>query len=320
MNRERFNWGLILLFIGGVLLLRNFGYIDFYWRSFFKMWPVIIILFGVHLLLPKKGIGAVLSVLLTILALAFLSYQGTRHPRENFRWDDFNSKGRTLSQKTETSISTDNFSKSKASYDILLDPTMQVGHLKLIGGGSEYSIEGFEGDYLLQAKFDHSSRVTYNNSHKQVDSLTTVDFKMNSTKGLNMNDGSNDVAIRINKHIRWKIDLTSGAGIADFDLKEVRVESLKFKGGASSFNVLLGDPLEDSNVEVESGVATVDIEIPRSAACRIVVRTGMTSRNFEGFEKQGDGSYITPGYHQATNKYNIVLKGGLSSFSVKKYD
>jgi hypothetical protein len=46
----------------------------------------------------------------------------------------------------------------------------------------------------------------------------------------------------------------------------------------------------------------------------------MTSRQFKGFEKQEDGSYITPGYHEASNKFNITLRGGLSSFSVKRYE
>jgi energy-converting hydrogenase Eha subunit C len=38
-------WGLVLLVIGGVLLARNLGYLDFYF-SFRIYWPVFLILIG----------------------------------------------------------------------------------------------------------------------------------------------------------------------------------------------------------------------------------------------------------------------------------
>src|SRR5690606_9625458 len=96
--------------------------------------------------------------------------------------------------------------------------------------------------------------------------------------------------------------------------------SLHFKGGAASFEAKLGMPLEETVITAESGVASVEIEIPRAAACRIVINSGLSSRDFPGFTKQNDGSYVTEGFDRASSHFTVNLKGGLSSFTVKRYD
>jgi hypothetical protein len=317
MNRERFNWGMILLFLGGILLLRNFGYIEFYWKSFFKMWPVLIILFGVNLLLPKKGIGPALSVILTLIALVFLGYQGMKHPRETFSWRYGNSEQKTIYRSESRSSQ-----NTSTLYHVDLDSSMQVAQLHINGGATEYHLEATDGKYLVDARFEHSRNSVYRNSFSQMDSLVKVHLNMsNRNKGESITwDSDNEVHILLNKSLPWSIYLTSGAVTSDFDLRELSIQKLHFKGGASSFSAVMGMPLENTQIEVDSGVADVELEIPQAAACRIVVRTGMTSRQFKGFEKQEDGSYITPGYHEASNKFNITLRGGLSSFSVKRYE
>jgi hypothetical protein len=66
-------------------------------------------------------------------------------------------------------------------------------------------------------------------------------------------------------------------------------------------------------------VANVEIEVPESSGCRIVVDSGLSSKDFIGFIKQSDGTYETSNYDTAANRINISLKGGLSSFEVSKY-
>src|SRR5690606_25969279 len=84
MNKEKLCWGLMLLFVGGVLLLNNLDIIDFYWRSVFSMWPVLLIVVGVNVLVPRKGIGNVIFILVTVAALAFLGYCGMFTPRNDW--------------------------------------------------------------------------------------------------------------------------------------------------------------------------------------------------------------------------------------------
>src|SRR5690606_24621877 len=129
----------------------------------------------------------------------------------------------------------------------------------------------------------------------------------------------NRALISLNVQPVWHVSLDMGAGAAEFDLSPFRVARLDLKGGAISFEAKLGMPQKETVVNADSGVASVEIEIPRDAACRIVAKTGLSSKEFPGFIQQPDGSYTTDGYEQAAERFLINLKGGLSSFVVKRY-
>jgi hypothetical protein len=125
--------------------------------------------------------------------------------------------------------------------------------------------------------------------------------------------------MRLNDNPIWDIKVEMGAGEADFDLTSYKIRSLRFEGGAASFQAKLGSKESKTDVFVETGVASVEIDVPKSAGCRIVVDSGLSSKDFSGFTKQSDGTYKTDNYNTALNKININLKGGLSSFEVRKY-
>jgi hypothetical protein len=129
----------------------------------------------------------------------------------------------------------------------------------------------------------------------------------------------NETNIRMNLIPVWDIRIEMGAGEAIFDLTPYKVSSLRFEGGAASFEAKIGSLEPLTNVTVETGVANIEIEVPTESGCRIVVDSGLSSKDFIGFIKQSDGTYETSNYSTATNKINISLKGGLSSFEVRKY-
>ena len=316
MNKEKFSWGLILLFVGGVLLLDNLDVIDFYWRSVFSMWPVILIIIGVNLLVPKRGIGNVISIVVTIAALAFLAFRGTFPPNDS--WWTFDNKG----WKTEKRKASDNRSREKSSgtFTHAYENAITTAHLHIKGGAVEYEISGLT-DALFHA--EATSTIGGHQLETKTDgSNADLTFSMRDTKKGNwdMQGDENKAEIRLNRHPIWHISLDMGAGAAEFDLTQYKVAALNFNGGAASFEAKLGMPLEETTITAESGVASVEIEIPRAAACKIVVKSGLSSKDFPGFTKQSDGSYTTPGYEGANNRFLVNLKGGLSSFTVKRYD
>lgn len=54
MDAKRITTGIIFLFIGIILLLSKMDIIDFNWFEVFRYWPLLIILVGVNILVPKK--------------------------------------------------------------------------------------------------------------------------------------------------------------------------------------------------------------------------------------------------------------------------
>ncbi|MGK6351866.1 LiaI-LiaF-like domain-containing protein [Parapedobacter sp. DT-150] len=324
MNKEKLSWGLILLFVGGVLLLDNLDVIDFYWRSVFSMWPVILIIIGVNLLVPKRGMGNAVSIVVTIAALAFLAYRGTFPPRDS--WWTFHSDDRRSERRERLYPDADGddharrLEKSKGTFTHEYDSNITEAHLSIKGGAVEYEIEGLT-DKLFSAEATstigaHQLETTTNGSTAEL----TFSMLNNKKDNWDIDGDENRAEISLNGNPVWRIDLEMGAGAAEFDLTKYKVASLNFKGGAAAFEARLGMPLAETTINAESGVASVEIEIPRAAACRIVTKSGLSSRDFPGFTKQGDGSYVTEGFENASNKFVVNLQGGLSSFTVKRYD
>lgn len=319
MNKEKFGWGLILLFIGGILLLDNLAIIDFYWRSVFHMWPIILIIIGVNLLVPKHGIGPLISIVVTIGALAFLAYWGTipqHRDRHVFNgWNDersFDEERRSDEERHPGA--------SKGTFTHDYDSAVTEAYLHIEGGAVAYEIAGTT-DKLFSAE----ATSTFGLHHLETtstDNVPRLTFSMkNNRKGnWDFDTDENQANIKLNPNPKWHINLSMGAGEAEFDLRQYQIASLSFEGGAASFKARMGMPLQETVITAESGVANVEIEIPEDAACRIVIDSGLSSKDFPGFTKQNDGSYITENYSEATSRFTINLKGGLSAFSVRRYN
>lgn len=134
-----------------------------------------------------------------------------------------------------------------------------------------------------------------------------------------MNDGGNDVDFKLNLQPEWTIKMNMGAGEVNFDLSPYKVRTFRFDGGAAALDIKMGSLLPITDVIVKTGVADVKINIPTGSGCRIVTKTGLSSRDFTGFTKLSNGTYETPNYANSTKKIFINLDGGLSNFEVSRY-
>lgn len=78
------NWflGLIFLAIGVVALLASFDVIDFSWRIAWRLWPLMLVFFGIVILPVKDWLKAVLLVV--ALAAGVLLYQYEAEKRSHY--------------------------------------------------------------------------------------------------------------------------------------------------------------------------------------------------------------------------------------------
>lgn len=317
MKTEKVIWGLILIFIGAVFLLSNFGVINFYWGSVWRFWPIIFILIGANMLFSRlnSSTGSILSVSLTLLALIFIGYQGTRpnNTRVGRHWFKFDHKDRDSADKNGV-----NWTTTNTFTEPFLANTKRA-ELNIKGGATSYKLEDTTANLFDAEVTQHYGNYTLEKTSR--DSVEVLNFRMRdkNTKW-NMDDmDGNEVRIQLNNKPVWDINLEVGAGETIFDLSSYKIENVRLKGGAASFNLKLPEPVTTTNVAVETGVAEVVIKVPEVSACRITVDTGLSAKDFEGFQKQADGSYQTSNYNSSAKKILINLKGGLSSFEVSRY-
>lgn len=317
MNKEKITWGVILMGAGLVLLLNNMGVINFHWSSVFRLWPVILIVVGLNMLMPRTGTGSVLTLVVTVAAVVFLIYAGSTGSRYQW-WGGNQSEYRASEWGGSRSTWSDDDGKSVMSSDY--NPLIQSAQLSIKGGAVEYDIDDPTTDHLVWAESNQAEgnqNMHFLQVRENDDSTANVSFHMREGKW-DMKSVKHEAKIKLHPFPVWSINLNMGAGSADFDLRKYKVSALEVNCGAAAVKVKLGPPVGHSQVSVESGAASIKLEVPRFAACRIVVNSALSSRNFRGFDKQADGSFATPGYAEADSKYTIRLSGGMSSFSVER--
>jgi hypothetical protein len=311
MKSERIVWGITLVFVGSILLLDNFDVIDFYWRSVWHFWPLILILSGLNLVFGKakqSPAGKILVSLLTCVVLGAVAYVGSTRSNQHTNW--FFDNDEELSATDTSQIRT--FSET-------YNPAVPHAALTIEGGATVYELKEATSQ-LFEAEVNQSYG-QYTLTKSSTDSLDKVQFKMHDgEKSWNLKkSNANKAVLRLNPNPIWSIQLDMGAGKADFDLSAYKLADLSIKGGAAAFEVKLGQPLALTMVSVETGVSEVKVSIPENAACQIEYEGGLTSKSFEGFDKKRDGLYESANYATAATKIHIKLNGGLSSFKVKRY-
>jgi len=63
--------GLVILFIGTLFLLNNFGLVPWgVWNSLWKFWPVVVILIGIKMFIGRSLLARVLLILLMLFVFA----------------------------------------------------------------------------------------------------------------------------------------------------------------------------------------------------------------------------------------------------------
>lgn len=317
MKLDRIMWGIILLFVGGVLLLENFNVIEFYWSNIWRFWPVFLIIAGLNILFnrQKSQIGSAISIGVLVVMLGFLFYRG-QQPPQNRNWIVDNFKGDIDINDDEDGDTTE-YKKLNFSEPFVADSAKKV-ILNISGGGTTFDLKGAT-DSLISAEV---SRKQGNFSlRKEVsDSAQTLTFKMQDKKGKwNIGNGGNDVGFKLNKFPVWTINMSMGAGEVNFDLADYKVRTFKFDGGAAAIHIKIGDLLPITDVVVKTGVADVNLNVPSNSGVRINAKTGLSSKDFTGFTKMENGTYETPNFKTAAKKIFISLDGGLSNFEVKRY-
>src|SRR5690606_6804741 len=123
MNIRRISWGLIVLFIGLILLLTNLDYIDFNWLAVFSLWPVLLILLGLSFMLPYKPESKYIMIIATVATLGLFAYQGLKTVDEE---QSFGSASRG----------------DAAIFSRELDPGVKSATLNIEGGAISYRMSG----------------------------------------------------------------------------------------------------------------------------------------------------------------------------------
>ena len=308
MSYRKIFWGLLLVLIGILFILKNTGVLFFSWHSMWQLWPVILILWGISLIPVKDWIKLVLSLVTVVITFFAIQQYGPKDNHKwNFEWNDRNQRD----DNNEDNVTTYNNVMSE-NYDSLT----KYAELKLNIGVGNFNISDTT-NMLIEVKHDNDN-ANYSMTARAEDSLTRIELSLEKGE---FNEGKirNNVNLKLNPNPIWDLDLNVGAAEVKFDLSGFKTRNLKIQGGASDIDIKIGAALPLTDVKLEAGAASIMVRVPESAGCEIISNTFMSSKDFKGFTKIGNQKYQTPNFASSTNKIMIDLQAGVARVDVVRY-
>jgi hypothetical protein len=113
------------------------------------------------------------------------------------------------------------------------------------------------------------------------------------------------------------LQVDSGANRTTLDLSDLRVTRLRINTGASDTMVRLPRAAGETQARVESGAASVTLEVPPGVAARVRGRMALGSTQVdEARFPQADNGWESPDYAAATNRVEIEIQGGVGAVRV----
>lgn len=313
MKSKKIAWGISLLFLGTLLLLQNFEIIEFSWSQIWRFWPVLFILFGINIITAKlnPNIGVPIVSIFTVLVLGLFVYKGVQ-PSNEYNSDKLD----LYNDNSENNENIDSAEASSFSEDY--DTRYKTARLIINGAAGSFKLNNTT-NQLFKVDIDGTFK-KYMLKKTETDTSATIELNNNKNYSNTFkNNKLSDLDISLNDNPIWDIEANIGAGEIDLDLTNFKIRNAILKGGAAAFNVTLGNKLNSTTLTAETGVASVEIKIPELTGCRINVNSGLSAKEFIGFNNLGKGVYETSNFKKSTNKIYIILKGGLSSFEVTRY-
>lgn len=312
MKYRHLFWGLILITIGLLFILNNLGFIHFSWYSFWRLWPVILLFWGISILPVKDTVKYILlgaTLVTTIFVINRLPegkpwFWHFRHPDHSFRWE------------WDDEDSTDSKTYSNQNLSVPFDSLSRRGILNLDAAAGNFKIMGETPEFLSFTKTGDIGN--YELTTKNVDGNKQISLKMQEGTSRH-NIRKNEVNIKLNTKPSWNLDLNIGAAAVDFDLSGYKIDTANFEAGASSMVVKLGDKNPMSVLEFNAGASSIHVDVPKTAGCQVTSESFLVSKNLEGFENKGNHVYQTPNFRNNKTRIYITVKTAVSSIEVDRY-
>jgi hypothetical protein len=296
-RRPRVVWPVILITVGALWLLSTTGTIEVDWWRFLRLWPVVLILWGIEVLLGGRSFLA--NLLVAILALAVAGgaafYVVSDVP---FRRGE--------------GVGVDRFSEPLNSIDqAQLDVNMPAGNLVLESVG--------DAEDLVRGELDLAGRQQPIWRFEKTDGRAEM--------ALAYEDGSWARAFVPGESETWTLQLSPeaevsltaqlGAGQLEIDLVGLDISDLEIQNAVGQSVVTMPG---EGNVEgtVRNVIGQLVIEIPRTMAARIRVNRALTSVQVPArFSEVQDGLYETEGWESSEQRVDLTVEVVIGQVTVR---
>jgi hypothetical protein len=300
-NRQIF-WGSLLITVGGLFLLNNIIHLEFAWNFLWKLWPLVFIIWGISALTTNVVVRDILSAIKAVL-LALVIFSGFKSCigsdcEFNFDDNDFNDG-----------------SYNSQTFDAPYSSSSKTASFLFKAGSGKYTIKDTSGElFFANVKSSTDDFQFDNNTDKNEVKLTMSNKTHFHTFGK-----ENSAEIKLNSNPIWDMEFDIGAASANLDLSGYKVKNVILNAGASSLKIKLGDFSNESTLTIKTGVSSIEISVPASSGCEIISKTGLASKDYNGFNEESGNKYRTDNFSSASKKIYLNIDAGVSSVKVSRY-
>jgi len=310
-------WGVVLITIGALFVLRNFGVFHFSWYDLKHLWPVILVILGISLLPIKGVVRIILSFIVVIAAMIYLTNRPAHNYDNSWSWvpdwhwndDNYNYQDDEYSEYDD-----------KSWTDQLLyedyDGQVENAVLDLDAAAGKFTLS-ITDDYLIKFEREGNFGKYYLNADN-VGSAVVLKLAMESDR-IRSSKFRNEALISLNPGPVWDINMDAGAAEIDFDMSLFKVDRIDINGGASSIWLKLGDKMDKTDLEIDTGASSIVIEVPEGVGCEVKTTTVLSSKDLDDFDKIRKGLYQTPDFENSDKKIYISIDAAVASLEVKIY-
>ena len=297
-TRRGLFWPLLLITIGLVFLLVNFGFIPGVTAlSLLHLWPLILILAGIDIAIGRRWPLAALGIDVAVIALglALLATQPTFVGGPFFVIGDG-----AVGGESDVSVARQGVSS------LSLDLNGGAGRFRVSGGSST----------LVDA---HSANEDLRLRRSDIDKGGThASVRIDQSGTRQVGSTTIDVEARIASDVDTDLQVDGGAGEFIIDLRDVRVTNANINVGAAQLTVTLPKPTAGVTIDVNAGASSIIIEVPDGVEAQVTTKGALlTLRSSNSRVTASGNSAQTSGYSSATARVTVRVTAGVSSVTIR---
>ena len=295
-RRRGMFWPLVLIAVGVVFLLGNYGLVQpVSFLALLALWPVLLVLLGIDIAFARRWPIETLAAEVVIIGLALLL---------------------AATQPNALSLTTFSFGGSGGCADPRSSVSVPRGSLQSLsvtinGGAARYHLAGGASAAMeANAAYDELCLTARDASSGRGD--------VRLSQGGTRVGGDNDITVKLANDLPASVTVNAGAGEFDLDLHDLKITDARLNIGASSTTVVLPHPSGDVVIRADGGASSVVIEIPADVEARVTVSGGLVSASTSNGRTTKAGNVIeTSGYAAAKDRVTVNVTGGATSVAVR---
>jgi len=287
-------WPLLLIVVGLVFLLANFGAIPpVSVLSLLGLWPLVLVLIGVDIAIGRRWPIAALVADVLILA-GGLALVATQPAPLGFAPFVF-TRGSGAPGTPSVSVPRG-------------DAKSLVFHLN--GGAGTFTVSGGASD-LVRATSDQD-----NLSVRTTASGDRIDVRVDeSDRGFRFGGSlPTHVDVQLASDVPTSFDMDAGAGEFLVDLRDVKLTDARINVGAASLRIVLPKPTGEVTITVSAGASNVVVEVPDGVEARVTTTGAIISWRSDNPRLSGNE---TPGYAASKDRVTVRVTAGASSVVIR---